>query len=156
MRALFAFLLFTSTVTAQSSDQEINAMDWLKGQWTTEFDGNKLSLDFSDSTGRMILSTFKQVNNQNRTVFSRFMSVTQSDRSVELQLYPNLEKSKDHFVLRPSADDSPLVFDRVYADEDCQLKQGLVRTLEVTDLEKKCDRYPVKIVYTKLSDYEFR
>lgn len=153
---LCTFFCLLTSLGAQASDQPIHALDWLKGQWETEFQGKQLNFDFTDTAGRTLLSTFKQVNRQNRMVFSRFMSIAQTDQVVKLQLYPNLEKSKDHFVLVPGSDKHTLVFKRVYADADCQLRQGLVRQLVVTDLEQKCDRYPVHIVYTRLSDNQFQ
>ena len=144
------------TLLAFGAEEPFQQLDWLQGQWRTEFKGKQLRLDFTDGKGQTMLSTFKQVNNEDRLVFSRFMSISNTEPKIKLQLYPNLEKSKDHFVMAASPEEGTIVFNRVYADKDCTLEKGLVKKIQVTDIEKKCDRYPVKIVFTRLSDTQLQ
>ncbi len=132
----------------------LESMQWLTGNWATQFSNNNLELNFSSSSGGVILSTYKIISPKDELIFMRFLSIIESNEQVQLHLYPFLNASPDVF-LAEQIKESKIVFTRVYSNALCDVDSPEEALQDNEEKQFSCDRFPIQITFTKISSSTF-
>lgn len=149
---LLFLISFTSISAAESGS--FSKMAWMSGDWVGEDKGHTLELSLSSNSGETILGHFKKLTPKNELRFTRFMTFEPNSEEVVLRLFPFFNP-RDDFYISFSTTETQINFHRVYSNKICNLDSP-DEVLNDSGDQLKCDRFPVRIVYEKLSDTEFR
>jgi hypothetical protein len=150
---LFSLALFP--LSAQEKGSDFEKMNWISGSWVGEDKGHKLELNLSGTEGEVLLGNFKKLTPINELRFARFMNMRPLKQGgVVLQLYPFFQQRDDYYV-SIELTESMVRFHRYYPNEVCNFEK-VEDVLNDTGDQLKCDRFPVQIVYEKLSESEFQ